>query len=243
MFEVFFHWRCKQQVRRNIASSQRSQALELMGRGSGRLCYRHPTDKALCIKIPGNSRGRTECIVENRYMKLIRFFHKEDTTDRITAFYGPTCTSIGIGWVAEIAVIDSGGELAPQLHECLTPEAFADETELWRQAFDDFMAWCFSTSVVVRDASINNICVKRLDSGELRFLLIDGIGPRGSLPRWLPLKSYAHKRNRAYAAKSHFTSIENLVAFCDKYRQDHDFHRDKLVDVPKEPVYCFISDS
>lgn len=243
MIEALKKWRCRKRLQSLHKSSNPPQALELMGRGSGRLCFRHPSDESLCIKIPGNSRGRTECRVEYRYMRLIRFFHKENTSDRITAFHGPICTSMGTGWVCEVATADERGKLALQLHECLTPEAFAAESECWTKAFDDFMAWCFDTAVVVRDASINNICVKRLSNGELRFVLIDGIGPRGSLPRWIPLKSYAKKRNRAYAAKSQFTSIENLVAFCEKYRQDETFHRDKLVEAPTEPVYCLVSES
>ncbi len=243
VIESLYTYRCKERLARAIESADLSEPLRLLGRGSGRLCYQHPGDQALCIKIPRNARGRNESRREYRYIRLINLLHKESTENRVSRFYGRICTTEGVGWVVEKVLAEDGVSIAPLLHECLTPMAFEQEEENWRRAFQDFMNWCFTTAIVVRDASVNNICVKRLPDGQIRFVLIDGIGPKGSLPQWLPIKRYAHKRNRMHAEVSEFISLENLVSFCEKLRANQQFHRDSLVSVPEEPVYCLASAS
>jgi len=240
VFELFHTLRCKGRVASTSDQSDYSEPLTLLGRGSGRLCYQHPFDLSLCIKIPRNARGRNESRREHRYIKLIELIHKEDTADRITRFHGRICTTAGTGWVVEKVLAEDNLSIAPQLHACLTPTAFQQEPENWTSAFNEFMNWCFSTAVVVRDASVTNICVIRLPSDQLRFILIDGIGPRGTLPQWVPIRWYARRRNRAYARASEFASIESLVSFCEKYQNDDQYHRDVLVDVPADPVRCLL---
>jgi len=236
VYDALYTHRCKKFMAAEVVPSLLSEPLILIGRGTGRLCYQHPIDSTLCIKIPRAARGANESRREYRYIKLINTLHKEDTSQHVTAFYGRICTSIGPGWLVERVMDEDGVTASPMMHECLTKSSFETERNLWVDAFNEFMTWCTHTAVVVRDASVNNICVKRLTTGALRFVLFDGVGPRGFLPRAVPLKFYAHRRNYLHAQNSEFTSIENLVEFCQKLRNDRQYHRDTVVDIPSAPV-------
>jgi len=190
----------------------------LLGRGTGRACHVHPHDPGLCVKVPFNERGRKESRREQAHVRLVERLYGTAMYRHVTRLHGQVATDAGEGWLAERVCDERSGRPSPLLREALTAEALGREPERWREAFDELMRWGRDTAMVVRDWSPTNLCAKRLASGGLRFVVIDGFGPKEALPLWLPLRPYARFRNRYYAERGGVTSIEALLALCERER-------------------------
>lgn len=206
------------------------------------MCYDHPTDPALCIKIPRNTRGVLESRREYNHARLVRFIHREDTGRHLTKFHGKVCTTEGIGWLVEKVLDELPGDLSsPLLADYLTQTAFNKEPVQWTQAYNEFMQWVNQTAIVIKDPAVSNICVRRLSSGQLCFVLIDGIAPKVAIPRLFPMKWYARYQNKKkIAERIQFASIENLIAFCQEQQADEYVHDIVPVDLPSNDVrLCF----
>ena len=120
-------------------------------------------------------------------------------------------TTHGDGWVFDRVRDERSGEPAPTLERALDEATHAGEPDAWQRALDAFRRWLGRTPLVVRDLIPENLCVRRTVAGEPELVLIDGMGPAGTLPRWLPLPAYAHSRNARHAARYGFTSVESLL--------------------------------
>ena len=213
-------------ARRTVRSMpDRDVMLELgdaspIGRGGGRLCYAHPDDPGLCVKLPFNERGRKESRREYGYLRRVaRRYGDGAVHAHVAPLYGAVPTDRGEGWLAGRVRDAPGGDASALLADALTPESFAAEPESWRAAYRELERWSRGGAVVVRDWSPTNLCVRRLADGRRRLVVIDGIGPKEALPLWLPSRRHARARNRYYSTRRGIESIESLLAACERHRR------------------------
>ena len=191
----------------------------LIGRGSGRACHAHPGDPGLCVKVPFNERGRKECRREWAYLGRVVRRHGEAVHAHVARLLGPVATDRGEGWLAERVRDAPSGTTSALVADALTGASFDAAREDWREAFETLVDWAQGAGlVVVRDWSSTNLCAQRLADGRLRLVVIDGIGPKETLPLLFPTRAHARRRNRYYAARSGLDSIESLLALCERGR-------------------------
>ena len=201
------------------------RVLSLIGRGITRACYVHPTDPGSCVKIGHARRGRVQSAREQRYLELLARRYPDDDLAHVARGRGRLSTSHGTGHVFE-RVMDEAPTGAPTLSPTPSPTlllaldaaALRAERSTWEAALGEFRAWARTTAVVLRDLTPPNVCAKRLADGALRLVVVDGIGPRGTVPRLLPTLAYAHRRNAASLGTYGFDTPDTLAERCDRYR-------------------------
>jgi|GEM_PF-764070 len=198
---------------------QDSKVLRLIASGNGRDCFEHPLDPARCIKVPHTARGRKESRIEARYLRFQSFFHDTRDTPYIAHYHGIDHTTRGPGWVYDRILDESSNEPSPTLADTLDDDEYGREPIVWDQAFSDFHHWLARTPLVVKDLTPSNLCAQRLQDGSIRLVVIDGIGPSAFLARWVPLSSYANRRNPVYAARRGMHGLHSLIAACVYYRE------------------------
>ena len=185
--------------------------LHLIAAGGGRHCYAHPGNPALCIKVPFNADGLREARREAAYLAWVERMHGPLEARHLARLHGRVRTTRGEGWVFDRVRDERSGEPAPTLGQALDEAAYAREPIVWERALEAFRYWLGRTPLVVRDLTPENHCVRRTTAGELELVLIDGIGPAGTLPRWLPLRAYARSRNERHAVRYGVTSMPSLL--------------------------------
>ena len=189
--------------------------LQSIGRGGTRECFAHPVDPARCVKLPLSRRGRLQSAREQDYLARVTRRYPDERLNHVARALGTLPTSRGPGHVFERVVDEaSDGTLtaSPTLLDALRHGVPADRRVLWRAALSRFRTWALSTPVVLRDLEADNVCVRRLADGSLRLVVIDGIGPRGVVPRLWPTRRYARERNRAMLERHGFDDLERLVS-------------------------------
>lgn len=168
--------------------------------GGRRVCYEHPRDPGLCVKINRTDAGRTRRTKAGLLLpaawrreydnnadelrQLARLFRRigPDAARHLPRCYGMVETDLGPGLVTDL-VRDADGRVARNLLELILeghgPEAFRD-------AFEEFGRFLTSHAVLTRSLLDHNVSAARREDGTWRLVLIDGFGDRG----WLPLAEW-----------------------------------------------------
>ena len=203
--------------RTSVSERARGEALRLIGAGGGRACYAHPHDPTLCIKVPFTPAGRREARRESAYLRRVERLHGASDGTHFARGHGVIGTTRGTGWLFDRVTDGAGGDPSPTLTDALDESAHAADPESWQRALERFVRWTRETALTVRDLTPDNLCVRR--SRELELVLIDGFGPAGTLPRWVPLQAYARARNARSVERYGFASVAALLERCDRYRE------------------------
>ncbi|MFI2809708.1 MULTISPECIES: YrbL family protein [Microbulbifer] len=167
-------------------------------RGGNRLCFVHPDDDSLCIKVrrpdftladrrrkkgfPKNLKPlsafddnreewRVMASLQKRYGDLV--FH------HVSRCFGFVDTDMGRGLVSEL-IRDGSGAISQTLKKVIWDEAFTDEC---RTAVEELSRFWEGNLVPSRHLLLHNIVVQRDIQGCIeRLVVIDGLGSAGLLP-------------------------------------------------------------
>jgi hypothetical protein len=144
----------------------------LIGKGTRRSCYQHPNDASLCIKI---STGTPNSIKQQaRESHYYRALEKRGVDFRHLARYeGPIETNLGTGHLYE-CIIDHDGSYSKSLNHYLkTHKGQRDELML---KFSNLEGYLLDYGILFYDLNGGNIICQKDAQGELRLVMIDGIG-------------------------------------------------------------------
>ena len=90
----------------------------IIGKGRDRICYEHPYNKNLCIKISINSNKQSKREVS--YFKFLT--QKQVDLSKISIFQGYVITNLGKGYTFDL-IRDKNGNVSKTLRECLESKA------------------------------------------------------------------------------------------------------------------------
>lgn len=167
-----------------------------IGEGSNRLCYRHPENPQLCIKIvtKSHTKRKDQNLKEFSYYNFLQ--KKDIFWDRIAKCYGWTQTSLGKGLVFEL-IRDKNNQPLPNLEEqlkanTLAPEEIAQELQA---LIDSIM----TSAIIVADLSLANIVYNPDKVKGKRLILVDGVSNRNffKLANYVPFMA-RHKMKRTW---------------------------------------------
>ena len=161
--------------------------------GSQRLVFDHPDDPGLLIKVMRDPSGVLRWYkrrLKSRYGQFRSALREIEeyvalqagapgNVDLVERVVGIVETDMGLGLAVE-ALRDRAGNLAPTLADVLRQGAFTPAVEA---KLDHFLARVLATDLVAYDTKARNI-VYAYDptTGEERFVLVDGMGERLTLP-------------------------------------------------------------
>lgn len=153
-------------------------AEHFLGEGHQRLCYRHPEDSTLCIKVlkPRLSAAKQH---KQELWVLKRLLDVDEAALYITGYLGEISTSKGDGYLFPL-LTDSNGSQARNLSTFLKSDLY-ERTELQRQllALGHFL---LKHGVIFRDVNASNILCPIAENGTYQLIIIDGLGDRVGFP-------------------------------------------------------------
>lgn len=142
-----------------------------IGMGKERMCYVHPDDPRLAVKVPiGETTTQTE-----REIRFYRRLKQRGVTDckHIPKFHGITRTNRGVCIVVDL-IRDFDGQVSRPLNWYLSKgfplEEFLPHLDAVRQSFLDNLI------IFNHDLTIGNMLVQKSSISRFRLVAIDGLG-------------------------------------------------------------------
>lgn len=136
----------------------------LIGKGSERLCYQHPENPNLCIKVRYRvKRSRNESEREFDYASSL----KRGQALPLALPIEWVETNEGIGLICPL-VRDDNGQLSQSLQDWSGKPQLAE-------LFDDFAKSILANHLSVTDLRMQNLVVQQI-AGKARIVMIDGYG-------------------------------------------------------------------
>ena len=141
--------------------------------GSKRLCYVHPDDATLCVKVlsrADDERGRAEQRKEVEDYQLLKERGSETVFDRIPAIVGIVATDLGDGIVSRVCR-DADGRISRNLGELIREHGL---TPALVGAMDELKQWQREQRLLTRDTGPHNVVAVSLGKKEWKLVVIEG---------------------------------------------------------------------
>ncbi len=150
----------------------------LIASGGARHVYQHPDNTALCIKVDAVQSCSAPFVTRAETQLFEELAKQRNQTDFsfILNYRGNVETNLGFGAIFELVRDEDTGNVSRVLMRILeTDPQFAKE-ERFKSALRIFRRKLLQETVLCRDLRPWNICVKKLTNGDIRLILIDGVG-------------------------------------------------------------------
>ncbi len=154
----------------------------IIGRGLGRVVFRHPADETLCLKVPLRPGGAED---ENPAdaAELSAAPARALEVAGFPRFHGFVETSRGVALLTDL-VRDGDGAVSRDAETWLREHPVSAE---FVEAVHRLGARLAASGLMTRTLAPKNIAVRRLEGGRLELVVVDGFGRReirGRIP-WL----------------------------------------------------------
>ena len=139
----------------------------IVGKGRDRICYEHPDNHSLCIKLSFNSNKQSK-----REVKYFNYLTKKKRDlSKISCFVSMVKTDKGSAYVFEL-IRDNNGHVSKTLRQCLESKVFS--LEYIRPQLIELKNYLIANKICVRDISPSNICCRETLTG-FNLYIIDGV--------------------------------------------------------------------
>jgi hypothetical protein len=153
----------------------------IVGKGRDRVCYEHPQNSNLCIKISISNDKQSK-----REVSYFNFLKRTDADlSKISIFRGKKNTNNGLGYTFDL-IRDHDGSVSKTLRQCLESQEF---TTQWIQPqLIKLKQYLITNKICVRDISPSNIVCKKKPHG-IDLFIIDGVSNSNINPFTIRLQS------------------------------------------------------
>ncbi len=184
-----------------------------IGEGDIRVCYEHPLDKGLCIKVPRPETTRKYTEKELLYFyKLAKRNKSKYQYPFYSDFHNEEETNFGLGQIFDLVRDETTGEISRTLEYYLT-ESNTIEDEKLESALKVLKQQMTKHRVFTRDLRARNICCKIKDDESIELIIIDGIGHRDFFPFADWFHYFSKKKIDRTFTKWHFDSLDEQRKF------------------------------
>lgn len=177
--------------------------------GLARVCYQHPEDSNLCIKI-----GKPEVEVEHLY-KEINYFKKLKNKDKsafdymfYADYHGEIDTNLGTGFVYDLVKDETTNQISLTLRHYLEMENSPINDVIFEKELHRLKEEMIRHRIFVGDFRARNICCKLLKNNSIELIVIDGLGHRDFFPFADYSTYFARKKVERRFIKSNMHSLE-----------------------------------
>ncbi|WP_419812057.1 YrbL family protein [Bacterioplanoides sp.] len=175
----------------------------VIGKGRDRICYQHPSNPSLCIKI--SIRDNKQSVREARYFS---YLYKTGSDARhLSCYRGTVETNVGTGYLFDL-IADDSGDVSKTLTELLKNGEISDQ-EI-KQPIQQLSDYLVHNRICVRDISPSNIVYQKTGSG-FELMIIDGVSNPGIYPWTIRFKHLVKRANDKSWASFH-RKVQRLMA-------------------------------
>ncbi|MFV0573848.1 MAG: YrbL family protein [Vibrio sp.] len=148
-----------------------------LAKGNARTCYINPEDSAQCIKVNriGTDSNSDQNSAEKFYIEKSKKIIKDLNSSKsiLCGFYGPIETNLGDGLVFEL-IKDHDGNCSKTLAYFYKNNLL--DKKIIRQIIIDIQQKSIEQNVLIYDANMSNILLKKHQDGSFSPKIIDGFG-------------------------------------------------------------------
>ena len=164
-----------------LAATLSLAGLEPFAMGGYRVCYVHPGDEGLCVKVPrrDDERCRLKQWRELEDYASLKKRGSEALFDRIPAIEGVVETDLGVGIVSSLCR-DADGRISRSLGALIQEQAPAPSL---LGAIDEWKRWVREQRLFTRDTGPHNVVAVGLGGDAWKLVIVDGLMNRRC--RWL----------------------------------------------------------
>ena len=154
-----------------------------IGEGEIRLCYYHPDDTNLCVKIPRETTTRNYTLKEIKYFKKLSKRKKKNYSYKFFSdFKGELLTNHGLGQIFDLILDYDSKEVSKTLEYYLLHSNIVSDDKI-ESALIKLKQMMIKHRVFTRDLRSRNICCRLINSkNDIELIIIDGIGHRDFFP-------------------------------------------------------------
>lgn len=154
-----------------------------IGEGEIRLCYYHPDDMNLCVKIPRETTTRNYTLKEIKYFKKLSKRKKKNYSYKFFSnFQGEVLTNHGLGQIFDLILDYDSNEVSKTLEYYLLHSNIVSDNKI-ETALIKLKQMMIKHRVFTRDLRSRNICCRLINSkNDIELIIIDGIGHRDFFP-------------------------------------------------------------
>lgn len=154
-----------------------------IGEGEIRLCYYHPDDMNLCVKIPRETTTRNYTLKEIKYFKKLSKRKKKNYSYKFFSdFQGEVLTNHGLGQIFDLILDYDSNEVSKTLEYYLLHSNIVSDNKI-ESALIKLKQMMIKHRVFTRDLRSRNICCRLINSkNDIELIIIDGIGHRDFFP-------------------------------------------------------------
>lgn len=149
----------------------------VIGKGFNRVCYHHPENKNLCIKINFRDGETKESIREQKYCKHL--LNRGVPLDMVPSYQGDTHTNLGRGSIYKL-ILDDDGSVSQTL------ESYLSGTPDFKQLYAPYTAlksYLLKHHIITMTLHTRNILCQRNREGDIvKFVICDDIGNSDLIP-------------------------------------------------------------
>lgn len=155
----------------------------VVGKGLHRVCYAHPQDDRLCVKVLLPLKSQTPLIEAEREVKYYGFLEKKGVPwTMLPKFHGEVVTSRGPGYVFDL-IRDHDGLVSQTLkHYLASPIETENNAEGLLMAFDLLKDYLLEWKIVTMTIKAKNILYQKISEKKGRLVIVDNIGNSDFIP-------------------------------------------------------------
>lgn len=176
-----------------------------IAQGDNRICYQHPNDKNLCVKVDKNQQEMDSYQEVKYYKKLEKKDFSNFDYQFFSKYYGQTETNLGIGFIYDLILDETTQVISNTLQYCL--DAGTIENSTLASAINRLKQQMIKHRVFVSNLYPKNICCKILSDHSIELILVDALGHRDFFPLIEYFQTLAEKKVNRHFVRSGLSLI------------------------------------
>ena len=180
---------------------------DYIGEGEIRVCYQHPHNKNVCVKVPKQAVSRAYTLKEIIYFKKLNNRRlKHHDYQFYSNFKGEIQTNKGLAQLFDLVRDEDTGNVSKTLEYYLIEDKSLP-LEILENALKSLKDQMYQHRVFLRDLRARNLCCKKNIDGSVQLVIIDGIGHRDFIPLADTFDYYTRKKIERIFNRRSFNSI------------------------------------
>ncbi len=187
---------------------------DYIAEGMYQICYKHPENKDVCIKISKPNAIIQRVEKELKYYKQLNRRRGLKHKDLFYAKYLNTvATNLGPGFSFDFIIDEVSGEVSNTLEYYLLHPDPELSIEILQKEYENLIDTLITHKVMAVDLWARNICCQLMNDGTVNLIIIDGLGHRDFFPLVDWFSYFTKKKLYRRMRKNHMSTLKDQLIY------------------------------